>query len=361
MATEVENGPEITQILGQWYDANQRSLPWRETTNPYFIWLSEIILQQTRVDQGTPYYLRFIKNYPKVEDLATAQQDDVLKLWQGLGYYSRARNVHFTANYISNDLHGQFPSSYAELIKLKGIGKYTASAIASIAFNEPVATVDGNVVRVVSRLFAISEDVTTKNAIIKIESITSSLLNPLDPGKHNQAVMEFGATHCTPVNPSCLECPLNTHCQAFKLKVVSSIPLKSKKIKRKTRYFHYLVVHTPDSSYLLHQRTNKDIWNGLYQFPLIESENDAELNDQHLKQFLKSNSIGIQKVNRVRKHVLSHQDIHARFYHLQIGEQIHESFKLVAASQIGEYPLPRLIDRYLEEHDVKTGNAALNA
>ena len=228
---------DFSLSITSWYRQNKRNLPWRNTSNPYFIWLSEVILQQTRVDQGTNYYNKFIKNYPTIIHLANASEKDILNDWQGLGYYSRGRNLHFTAKFICNELKEKFPNNYKELIKLKGVGDYTASAIASFAFNEKVAPVDSNVIRVITRFFGIEDDVTNMQVLKHIKEIANQLLPEIETSTYNQGMMEFGALQCKPVSPNCKLCPLNFKCWAFLNNKISSLPVKNKKIIKKDRFF----------------------------------------------------------------------------------------------------------------------------
>ena len=246
-----------------WYLQNKRDLPWRKTQNPYHIWLSEIILQQTRVDQGLNYYYKFIQNYPTVASLAAATQEEVLKLWQGLGYYSRARNLHETAKIVCSEFNENFPSTYDELISLKGIGDYTASAIASICFDKPTAVVDGNVYRFLARYFNIATPINRSDGIKEFKKLAQELIDVEKPGTHNQAMMEFGARICKPVNPDCENCVFNSSCLGLIEKTVKALPVKLKKIKVRRRYFNYLVIETPNNATFLHKRT-KGIWKNLY-------------------------------------------------------------------------------------------------
>ena len=263
---------KFSKALVSWYLQNKRDLPWRETTNPYCIWLSEIILQQTRVDQGLAYYLKFVKNFPTVFDLARADEEEILKLWQGLGYYSRARNLHTSAKYIIDELEGVFPTNYKSLLKLKGVGDYTASAIASICFDEPTAVVDGNVYRVLARYFGIATPINSTSGIKEFKKLAQELIDVKNPANHNQAIMEFGARMCKPQNPDCTICPLNDSCIALQKKEVKNLPIKDKKVKVRKRYFNYLVVITSDKKTILRKREGKGIWQNLYEFPLIETQ-----------------------------------------------------------------------------------------
>lgn len=343
---------DIQKSLASWYEQNKRELPWRANQDPYSIWLSEIILQQTRIDQGTAYYLKFIDRFPRIEDLAEAEEDEVLKLWQGLGYYSRARNLLYTAKTIQREFNGVFPKNYEEIKNLKGIGPYTASAIASIAFNQPVAAVDGNVSRVISRLFGIHDPINKPRGFKQIQAIADELLDKSNPGQHNQAMMEFGALQCTPKSPACGECILSVHCSALKEATVDQLPKKEGKVKRRSRYFHYIIVQN-GSRIILNQRTKSDIWQGLFEFPMIETKDSRELEINEIHEQI-DGEIELIRVNETTKHVLSHQDIFARFYHVK-AEFKSENKDTISIEKLHEYALPRLIDRYLESHDLMTG------
>ncbi|MEZ4720348.1 MAG: A/G-specific adenine glycosylase [Flavobacteriales bacterium] len=339
----------LTIRIHRWYDKNQRSLPWRETDDPYLIWLSEVILQQTRVDQGLPYFLRFREAFPKVQDLANASEDAVLKLWQGLGYYSRARNLHTAAKQVLRDFGGNFPSSYNQIIELKGVGSYTAAAIASIAFEEPKAVVDGNVIRVISRIQGIEEAVNATTTHKLIQSIADDLIDPSQPAKHNQAMMEFGALQCVPKNPNCLECPINDSCTAYRANKVEQIPFKEKKLKRRSRYFHYFIIFE-QGHILLDKRNDGDIWANLYQFPLIETTSDFEPDRSKIIEELDIQDSQILSIVKSPKHVLSHQDIHATFYTMSASTKDSTKFNRIKPSELHTFALPRLIDRHLEKH-----------
>lgn len=342
----------IRQGLATWYERHKRDLPWRSTKDPYAIWISEIILQQTRVDQGLDYYYRFLERFPNVRSLAEAEEDEVLKLWQGLGYYSRARNLHKAARQILQEYRGVFPSDHKSILDLKGVGPYTAAAVASFAFDIPAAAVDGNVSRVISRLFAVKDPINKGPGIRSIELLANELLNQQNPAQHNQAIMEFGALQCVPSSPQCAICPLAEVCEARLQDVVSELPIKIKNIKRRNRYFHYLIVLEKDKI-ALQQRGEKDIWQGLYEFPLIEKEDAAPLDENDLKGFGLDN-VTISSSNSVSKHVLSHQDIHATFHHIKLNNQP-KSLRLERIIDLEKFALPRLIDRYLHSHNLKTG------
>src|ERR1051325_11203457 len=263
-------GMDFSAGIAAWYKANKRDLPWRNVRDPYLIWLSEIILQQTRVEQGLPYYFRFAEKYPTVHHLAKAKEAEVMKLWQGLGYYSRARNLHAAAKHIAFELNGKFPATFHEVLRLKGVGTYTAAAIASFAYGEAQAVVDGNVYRLLSRYFGIKAPIDSTKGKKQFLELASSLLDRKDPGTHNQAIMEFGARQCVPKNPSCGTCPLGNSCFARAKKKVNMLPVKEKKTKISERHFHYFLVRHRGYVWINH-RSGKDIWKGLYDLPLIES------------------------------------------------------------------------------------------
>ena len=341
----------FSKQLVQWYLQNKRDLPWRGSTNPYEIWLSEIILQQTRVDQGIGYYYKFIEHFPSVNDLANASEDQVLKLWQGLGYYSRARNLHFSAKYIVNELNGEFPIGYTNILKLKGVGDYTASAIASICFNEPAAVVDGNVYRVLARYFGIFTPINSSKGIKEFKMLAQKLLNTKIPGTHNQAIMEFGARMCKPQNPDCEICPLNSSCVALEKKEIKMLPVKENKIKIKKRYFNYLVVHTEDNMTTVEKRT-KGIWTNLFQFPLIETTKrieEKQLFEMDLFNTL-FNSLNISvKVfnNDLIVHKLSHQHIFTTFWIIKTPKTAQFSINW---NTIEQFPVPVLINNFLMQY-----------
>lgn len=335
-------------LIADWYRQNARNLPWRETKNPYKIWLSEIILQQTRVEQGLNYYLKFIDHYPTINDLAAASEQRVLNDWQGLGYYSRARNLHATAKYISNELNGVFPDKYDEIIKLKGIGPYTAAAIASFAFKEPKALVDGNVYRILSRYFDIATPIDSTEGKKEFQQIADSLIPKDTPDMHNQAIMEFGSQQCTPANPNCIECVLNESCRSFYNKTVLLRPVKEKKTKVRERYFYY-GVFIQDDKICIQKRTQSDIWQHLFEFPLYESSSiipEQQLIEYYNQMYL----LTPETISKEIKHILSHQRIITRFLHFS---KIPDSLKHLAVDirELKDVPLPRLIDRYMNDTD----------
>ncbi|SOU85760.1 A/G-specific adenine glycosylase [Tenacibaculum dicentrarchi] len=340
----------ITSKLIYWYLKNKRDLPWRKTKDPYLVWLSEIMLQQTRVAQGLPYFISFTTNFETVFDLAKADQTTVLKLWQGLGYYSRARNLHFTAKQVANDFNGVFPNTYKELLKLKGIGDYTASAIASVCYDEPVAVVDGNVYRVLARYFGIKTAINSSKGIKEFKELAQTLIDVSQPGMYNQAIMDFGALQCKPQNPLCDSCPLSESCVALDKKLIKELPVKEKKIKVKKRYFNYLVVVTDDNKTNIEQRIGKGIWQGLYQFPLIETTtaiNETQLIEQpeFAKLFPKETILTLFNQKDI-VHKLSHQHLSTKFW---IVKTTNTSEKTILWNDIKQYPVPVLIDKFLNE------------
>lgn len=338
---------KLRNLLKKWYQINKRALPWRENKDAYSIWVSEIILQQTQVVQGLDYYNRFMAQFPNVNALANANEQDVLKLWQGLGYYSRARNMHFASKQIVSEFNGKFPNTYANLLKLKGVGPYTASAIASIAFNLPHAVLDGNVMRVLARLFLVEEPINSSKGLKLLNELATELLDKNHPGDYNQAMMEFGALQCVPKNPDCITCPLNDSCMAFSEQMVTVLPIKTAKTKQRHRYFLYFV-HQNNNMVWIKERGENDIWQGLYEFPMHESENP--LNDEELLALCQTNKeiTRIKHISKTYKHVLSHQIIHARFVVLESDFHSDTAIK-IKKSSISEYPISRLTEKFLED------------
>ncbi|MBC6991362.1 A/G-specific adenine glycosylase [Hymenobacter sp. BT491] len=348
--------PYFAQALLEWYPRHRRDLPWRHTRDPYAIWLSEVILQQTRVKQGLPYYLDFVTTYPTVHDLAAAPEEEVLRHWQGLGYYSRARNMHHTAQQVVREYGGQFPNNYAELLKLRGVGQYTAAAIASFAFGEKVAVLDGNVFRVLSRVFGITADIAAPASRKEFQLLANQLIPAEAPDEFNQAVMEFGAIQCTPVNPDCLFCPLQRECYAFQHGMVNQLPVKTKAKASRTRYFHYLVLRHGDTVYM-RRRGPKDIWHGLYDFALTETET-PELSALEVLDTLEALG-GQVATNRAEepvqalRHVLSHQKVEARFHSIWLESPLPDSVITTSglapytAAQTEELPKPIMIANYI--------------
>lgn len=345
----------IQQLLIEWFKQNKRTLPWRDSRNPYHIWVSEIILQQTKVVQGLDYYLRFIDTFPTVEELAAANEADVLKLWQGLGYYSRARNLHYAAKQIMNEFDGQFPGSYQQIIRLKGVGDYTASAISSIAFGESHAVVDGNVSRVLARVFGIMLPVGSGQATKKFKELATLLLSNADPGEFNQAVMEFGALQCVPKSPRCSECTLYSLCYAAEKGKVDELPVKNKPTKQRERFFVYLVPVTPLNHTLIYRRSEGDVWQGLYEFPLLElPENTSDSEVLSLIDTIgwlePEREIGFSE--KRYKHVLSHQIIDARFVIVkgQLNNSFPDQYCKVELCTLDTYPVSRLTEKFLHDH-----------
>lgn len=345
----------ITKKLIYWYSENKRNLPWRQHRHPFNIWLSEIILQQTRIDQGMDYYNRFVAEFKDVHALAAAPEEKVLRMWQGLGYYSRARNLHSAAKQIVTHYNGQFPKRYDELLKLKGVGDYTAAAIASIAFDEAVPVVDGNVKRVITRLFALKEDIGNQKTYNKIKEVCGELMANEEPGTFNQALMEFGALQCKPQKPDCLNCPLNAHCRAFESNLVSELPVKYKKQKKKNRYFSYFILEVQQVGLIfIEQREKKDIWQKLFQFPMFEGPQllNEEQAIQKAHQWLPGIKITLTHSSKERRHILSHQNIHARFFHFTLSsmpEKTPEHWQPIQSGSLDNYAIPRLIEQYLKD------------
>ena len=332
----------------EWYHKNKRDLPWRNTTDPYKVWISEIILQQTRVSQGLPYYNRFILEFPTITDLANAKEDQVLKLWQGLGYYSRARNLHYTARLIRDKHHSIFPSDYNSIKALKGVGDYTSAAISSFCFKLPYAVLDGNVFRLLSRYFAIDTPIDTGAGKKLFKNMSQHLISKKNPDVYNQAIMEFGALQCLPKNPSCSICVLNSSCKSYGTDLVELLPIKNKSLKVSKKYFNYIIINSGDKTFI-HKRNN-GIWKSLYQFPLIEGEFTFD-EIQNLKEWcdlFKDKHATLKFSSLPIKHKLSHQIIYAVFHHVEAQDVISEKYLKIKWSKIDDYPLPRLIDKYLE-------------
>ncbi|MFW6218659.1 MAG: A/G-specific adenine glycosylase [Bacteroidota bacterium] len=348
---------KLNERLIKWYQGNKRTLPWRSTREPYKIWVSEIILQQTRVIQGMDYYERFIERFPDIGKLSESKIDDIMKIWQGLGYYSRARNMHVAAQQVMDRFGGVFPDNYNAIKSLKGIGTYTAAAISSICFNERRAVVDGNVLRVISRIEAIEEPVDTARGKKMVSEYAQLFLHETDPGTHNQAIMELGALVCLPRDPACEKCPVKSNCKAYKKSLVKNIPVKSKKIKIRERYFYYLVIYNKQQIYLT-QRNERDIWHSLYQFPLIElpaaSSKNELMKKQKWKDMFNTSVLKLINWSGTFRHVLTHQVIHAEFITLQVedGFKPPTNFMAVDPEEIGKYPVPRLIEIYIDNNEI---------
>ena len=340
---------EFSNSLIHWYLQNKRDLPWRNTTNPYPIWLSEIMLQQTRVAQGLPFFLSFIDAFPTIFDLADAEEEQVLKLWQGLGYYSRARNLRATAKHIAYELKGKFPENYKDLLKLKGVGEYTAAAIASFSYNEPVAVLDGNVFRVLSRYFNVDSDISVPKTKTEFQNLAQEVLVKENPSLFNQAIMEFGALQCVPKNPDCNSCVLNSSCAALQHKKVAELPVKTKKIKVTNRYLNYLILKDSDSNYIVQKREGKGIWENLYEFPVLETElqlSEIEISNKISKmEFLNEKPSEILILhNEIILHKLSHQHLYIRFFELHFSTKLPDSKPF---TEIQKLPFPIVIHNFM--------------
>lgn len=333
-----------------WYNENKRELPWRETTDPYTIWISEIILQQTRVNQGYEYFLRFIKRFPDIKSLADAHEDEVMKYWQGLGYYSRAVNLHVAAK----SMNGIFPDTYEGVIALKGVGEYTAAAICSISYGMPFPVVDGNVFRVISRYIGIETPIDSGRGKKEVTEWAKRLIDRKQPALYNQAIMDFGALLCTPKSPGCVECPLANRCVAFAQGLVSELPVKKNKVKITNRYFNYIYAHAGDHTYI-HKRIGDDIWKNLFELPLIETSRPmTEEEFITLPEFrgliAEGESPLIKLSLRQVKHVLSHRVIYADFYEVTLPETTRSfsGYKRIKKSEFDQYAISRLVQIFLE-------------
>ncbi len=350
--------------LLKWFATNHRPMPWKGERDPYIIWLSEIILQQTTVAQGTAYFEKFRERYPSVKDLAEAPSDDVMKLWEGLGYYSRARNLHTTAKHINTELKGLFPNTYEDVLKLKGVGPYTAAAIASFAYDLPHAVLDGNVYRVLSRFFGIETPIDTTEAKNIFTELANKVLDKKRPSDFNQAIMDFGATFCTPAKPKCVQCVLQKECSAFQTDKVDVLPIKSKKMVRRTRYFNYLVINEGDFVFI-RKRVEKDIWQDLYEFPLVETGNLVDILMEHPEVIGRGDELPNISINLSELHflkqsqpfqqLLTHQKIVATFWEYEvpkskIGNLLRGcDFQRVERQNLKDYAFPKTIDIYLKE------------
>jgi len=343
---------DFSNVLLKWYLQNKRDLPWRNTQNPYPIWLSEIILQQTRVAQGLPYFLKFMDAFPTVFDLAKAHEEDVLKLWQGLGYYSRARNLHKTAQQLVADFNGVFPNNYESLLQLKGVGTYTAAAIASFSYNEAVPVVDGNVLRVLSRYFDVETDIASAGAKKEFTALANELLPAGKANIFNQAIMEFGALQCVPKNPDCNSCVFNGSCLALQKKKVEQLPVNLKKLKVTKRYFNYLVFSDENNQTVIQKRTAKGIWHNLYEFPLIETENPET--DEAVLTLIRNQKQISNTINEIVAfnsepiiHKLSHQHLNIKFWQVSVKGNITNGIDCVTAKT---FPFPIVIFNFIEKN-----------
>ncbi|MDB5226176.1 MAG: A/G-specific adenine glycosylase [Bacteroidota bacterium] len=338
----------------EWYDPTTRNLPWKQTGDAYKIWLSEIIMQQTRVEQGTPYYLSFVKQYPTVKKLAAAPLDEVLKLWEGLGYYSRARNLHYAAKQVMTEHKGKFPSTHKEILKLKGIGSYTAAAISSFAYNLPHAVLDGNVFRFLSRVYGIETPVDSTAGKKQFENLATQLLNKKDPALYNQAIMDFGSLVCKPKNPLCTACPFSSHCKALELNKVQLLPVKGKKLIKTERHFHYLVLFDAKHIYIK-QREANDIWKGLFEFPMVE-EVDSPRATVHSNIFKNMDGVpnrGLWTVDHrlSYRQTLTHQLINGHFYELKTKKLLaaNTGYLKISKDSISNYAFPKIVRTYLQD------------
>ncbi len=338
-------------LILSYFDKNKRDLPWRDTNDPFRIWLSEIILQQTRVHQGMKFYNNFIQEFDTIFDLAKANEQKVLKLWQGLGYYSRARNLHFTAQYIATELNGVFPSSFIELKKLKGVGDYTAAAVASIVYKEAVPAVDGNMFRVFARYFNIEDDISSPKTKKIFWDLGLEIIDQKRPGDFNQAVMDLGATICTPKLPKCDICPLNESCEALRLNKVLELPIKLKKTKVSNRFLHFIVIEN-DDKIALSKRIGNDVWKNLYTFPKIETETDLLDKGWVLEEDLENKLSFISE----EKHILSHQNLFIKYWKLNVSlKDINHfiqdvDFEMIALNDLDQYPLPKPIEKFINKY-----------
>jgi A/G-specific adenine glycosylase len=348
----MEGKKHFAKQLLQWNnDHNDRHMPWKGEKNPYLIWLSEIILQQTRVEQGLPYFLSFKQKYPTVKHLAEANEDEVMKLWQGLGYYSRARNLHETAKNVHFNLNGNFPGSFEELIKLKGVGDYTASAIASFAFGEKKAVVDGNVIRVLARVFGIDLPFDTTEGKKKFAELAQELIDHEEPGAYNQAIMDFGAVVCTPQNPLCDTCPFQKNCMAYQQNRIDDLPVRKKKIKVLSRYFNYLVIKT-ETEIFIQKRTGSDIWKNLYELPMFETAKPLRKNIKAaIAEYLKAADFEVISYSEGPVQLLTHRKIHAQFIEIEVKNfkklQLADTQKIKLTS-LDSFAFPKTVYSFLK-------------
>lgn len=347
----------FSQEIIQWYHKNKRELPWRDTTDPYIIWLSEIILQQTRVEQGLPYFHRFVTTYPTVRDFAMAAEGDILRLWQGLGYYSRARNMHKAAQMVMREHDGNFPTDYNSLLKLQGIGEYTAAAIASFSSNQPKAVLDGNVFRVLARYFGVEEAINTTKGKKRFSDLANEMLDQANASVYNQAIMEFGALQCKPQSPNCATCPINTGCYALKENKVNLLPVKLKGKASRDRYFYYFIIRDEDRI-AMQKRGAKDIWENMYEFPLIEQPtaiNLYQLMETTDFEQLFGSACELELISTPKKHVLSHQNIYASFIEIKNFDQLAKKKRVwnyVFIKDLDTLAKPKLIFTFLRDHNI---------
>jgi A/G-specific adenine glycosylase len=342
----------FTQKLLQWnMTTNIREMPWKGEKDPYKIWLSEIILQQTRVEQGWDYYNRFIKFFPDIKKLAKASDESVFKLWEGLGYYTRCKNLLATARKIVDEYQGKFPESYDEIKKLKGVGPYTAAAIASFAYNLPYAVVDGNVMRLLSRFFGIETPIDSTAGKKLFQQLALACLPPTQAGLYNQAIMDFGAVVCKPQNPSCTVCPFVKKCRAFKKSQIASLPVKEKSIRKTDRWFYFLIIKLGQKFYV-RKRTEKDIWQNLFEYVTVEIKEDMDtttfLRSAAFKKMAANNKFEVKETSKLYRQQLSHQTIHGRFLLIEIKKEwpCLKTYQLLNEKQIRELPFPRMLNQW---------------
>lgn len=353
MRAKFDNNQFFTAQLLRWNKLyNTRLMPWKGETDAYKIWLSEIILQQTRVEQGLAYYNRFIKKFPTIHHLAKAPEATVFKLWEGLGYYTRCKNLIATAKYISTELQGRFPDKYEDILALKGIGPYTAAAISSFAFNLPHAVVDGNVFRVLSRFFGIDTPIDSTEGKKSFTQLANQLLDKKQPGIYNQALMDFGAVICKPQQPLCNECLLNSQCAAVLKGLVNQLPVKEKSITKKERWFYYLIIEHDDLIYV-RKRTGKDIWQNLHEFVLIEKQKEVSLENLYAgKDFnllIGKNKFMVINQSGIMRQLLTHQTIRGQFIHIKINSPLHlEGYEALSQKDIAKLAFPQFINNYLQ-------------
>jgi len=356
MTKNAQKKADFTAALLKWHlTLNFREMPWKGEKEPYRIWLSEVILQQTRVDQGWAYYERFIRAFPTICDLANASEQQVFKLWEGLGYYNRCRNLIATAKTICGDFNGQFPSSYDEILALKGIGPYTAAAIASFAFGLPHAVVDGNVTRVLARYFGISTPVDSTTGKKEFATMARDLLDPRQAGSYNQAIMDFGATVCTPRNPRCNTCVQRNGCVAWQKGRVEQLPVKAKTVRKKRRCFFYFVAETPEGFVYIRRRTGKDIWEGLYEFILYETTDacwpETVLQSDFARQLFDGQALTVRYISNVYRQELSHQSLQGQFITVRLSRPLSnpDGYQLVTRSALEAYAFPKFINGWLTD------------
>lgn len=337
----------FTTAIVSWSEDNPRELPWKETNYPYHIWLREIILQQTRVEQGAAYYKDFLQSYPSIHDLAQAPLDEIYKKWEGLGYYNRAKNLHFAAQQIVNEFDGEFPNNFKDLLRLKGVGNYTAAAISSFAFKKPYAVLDGNVFRVLSRYFGVNIPIDSTRGKKHFQQLADQCLDTKHPDVYNQAIMDFGATLCTPRQPLCDDCPLSSNCIAYHEDKILEYPVKSKKIIKQERFFNFIVIQHNDSI-IIQQRKDDDIWKNLFQFPLIESKGKV-LTTSELLKTLKLTAMNVTK-SKLYKQALTHRLVYGQFFHIE-AEYIEkgDDWLEIPIEEIKTYSFPKIIREYLNE------------